>query len=1427
MSSTQESAAFTPTPTATGTATLTMQAQDNVLKARADRQADASSRPLCSVLNTVVDHVMVQPTPMEPKEYQEALLLSEEQQQQTKQPNSSSLLLVPVLRIFGPILRRDLPSSFSSTTTTTTQSACLYIHGAFPYLLARPAAAGPDGSLHRSSHLLNNNKLTPSGHIDWDDAESVERIAPILQENLEAAIQSSLRDSSFGTNNNIAGKAATLAVQARVIRQVTVVVGRGFYTFCPGPPAPFMRVEYYDPKLRWKVKLMLERGLDLPALYHADPLQYNALGKPSSSTPVDDDTAAAEALQFHCYEAHIPYTMQFFKDWNLAGMSHVHCRAAGVQFRSAMPRSARHQWTTSHSSKTALTTDSLFLESNTPAEYVWMTAADAAGADSPDSNVGVPFSNDSPPPVFASLQQPSPMDPQQNSPMSTASDDGNVENPLEQSYTNEWVVSPTTAPRLASGRIASAPPGPWTKKETSCDVELDIMVQDILNVCEVITELPDDRSERQQLHWRAVPSLREIWKQERRRMAKLLKPQDDFLSCASPDTADNDINNNTKAAATPPFTLSVKKGASLPGTRLAREGMQRLVDVTDGLQDNFQRVLKDIVDRHADAVGQVDRVLDGREQQQEAGDKSMETVENAKTTPSFDETMDALGALGSAFQGAEASDSQLSQEAHSFSQESINVPLSSRLSLTQGLSQGSELSFRGESTSLSREKHFQSLSQSYYDTIDDGTNIESQSHAFELSQRVERGDCVVDGPFEHIEDFIDPETLVPFEAVDDDGELSGEEEEEDVYENRLERMLSTLATQTLTTGIDMSLEETTQDIKGDTSIADSEKHVLSVDVYLPLEASDEGPSDEDSTSSVNQDIDHSREAPVSPATNYEEPTELLPEEGNDSFAWPRELSGRVLARQRSRPPTRREIVGSSTSTSLYPMQSKGNLPSWMVYSIEYDAMTRGRNTRKTWFPQGKRGLWIRPVGRPPSRRTVSSWHRKAFKRSHPPVSRLHDVGKRTRVDHQGLAKETVASMAALQIDGNSRNLVAVTGDNENGTGDQEVEEVVWLPSQQPIMSLTQQSLEDTPIRRAGNNVVIRKNTLKMPDSQTSNDVQSGIGDKTSYSDIPSFSKSTPDLSMPSATPSPQQALQGIGNQGGRIWVEGGGHLKSKTRPSQGGLQKESATNPLDELTRKESGSDYLPSPVSVMAIEVYIQCRTGRAGVNDSKQISMAPDPDRDKVVAVVYILAKDPGGGEKLAILERGCLFVPVERELMRAQGDKEKTAALFDHLSSTLRASMPRTAMGVKSPFSAECVRDERQLLLRICSIVRWKDPDMLLSWDTQGGGLGYLIERGAAIGKSCSGPVGNGVLSPEIDMARLFGRTPTVGTRSDVKPIEQLCKQKDETTETGADQKSAPRDKDSSRSDRWKGSGLGNEWDDRVGAGAAAASIVSILY
>ena len=309
--------------------------------------------PVCSILNVVIQYEMHPPTAMEPREFQQ-----EQERQQQKQSgetssaapasSSSSPLLVPVLRVFGPIVRRDV----TVPHRTPAQSACLYIHGAFPYLLARPCIAGPDGSLHPF-------RSADQRFIDWDDWQAVERIVPVLQTALEQAIvaSSSFANTTSGQDNKPSHKEAS---SAAIIRRITVVMGRGFYTYCPGPSAPFLRVEYYNPAERWKVKRSLEQGLDVDALYHPDPRQYTTA---TGQGPIVPDESAL--LRFHCYEAHIPYTMQFFKDYNLAGLSYIH--AQNPKFRS-LPKQRRQTFAMYEESP--VDPKALFLESNA-SQYLW------------------------------------------------------------------------------------------------------------------------------------------------------------------------------------------------------------------------------------------------------------------------------------------------------------------------------------------------------------------------------------------------------------------------------------------------------------------------------------------------------------------------------------------------------------------------------------------------------------------------------------------------------------------------------------------------------------------------------------------------------------------------------------------------------------------------------------------------------------------------------------------------------------------------------------------------------------------------------------------------------------------------------------------------------------------------------------------------
>jgi DNA polymerase elongation subunit (family B) len=155
------------------------------------------------------------------------------------------------------------------------------------------------------------------------------------------------------------------------------------------------------------------------------------------------------------------------------------------------------------------------------------------------------------------------------------------------------------------------------------------------------------------------------------------------------------------------------------------------------------------------------------------------------------------------------------------------------------------------------------------------------------------------------------------------------------------------------------------------------------------------------------------------------------------------------------------------------------------------------------------------------------------------------------------------------------------------------------------------------------------------------------------------------------------------------------------------------------------------------------------------------------------------------LEILETGVILVTVQ------PGNKAPTNA-------------PKPKTGISSSIVMHAVRSEEELLRRVSSVVRAIDPDSLVSWDTQGAGIGYLIERGCVLGKPKDGEDGIVVSKQKIDMVRLLGRTPKArqsDASSSDKPIDNefILNLNDESKENEL---------------LWVGSGLGSEWDDRVG-------------
>lgn len=954
----------------------------------------------------------------------------------------------------------------------------------------------------------------------------------------------------------------------------------------------------------------MERGLEgLPSIYYPDKTQYDCVAQ-DPNLP----------LPFHCYEAHIPYTMQFFKDYNLSGMAYIHLSDTSgkqhslMRFRDPLPKRP----SCLHLGNHPLDDHFMFLESNTPDSYRWKeTSIVVDEANSIPSHSGGDDHT-----LIMQQQQPSDSDP----------------SPAQLEF--------------------------CIKKETSCGIELDVSVEAILNVFSVMTDIGEE--DKDIVHWRAVPSLKEIWQEERRRMSKLVPPSNDFLSQE--------------------MTLAVKKGAATPGARLAVKGMRDLVNVTQGLHENFQRVLREIVERHRGAIDRVDDYL----RQCPPVTPHSKGGQSTSFTPSNDETLEDLGALGGLF----GDPSSLSQSISTASQDETSIELlSSQLSQT--------------ATPLSQsDQRFKELSQPYYDLrqsqMDDCASTE-----FEMSQRVERGEgIVVNGPYEELDDFIDPQTLLPYDDA-------GEDEEEDGFggkdtsEDQIERELHDLATQPL--------------------IQIKEK----ANLYAHRSPSEATPSLSKRSNSFNDPQEMKEEI-------VEMRTESIVHLSLGASNIPHKLT------LRSRPPTRKSVLSGDKAAGLYAMQAKNLTPEWMRHLLLYHKHEESRNN--FGMPEHYEKYGFHLVREPPNREAVQKWYKAGQKKS-----------RKTVITESGQQSPSITEVSTcLLLEENSRKLVITAHSAESSVEETKIAAADWT-----------EEMTSQPIQTASTNVC--------------------------YDDTPQ-----------SVSPRRGEVLDGIGNQGGRLYIEGGGELKAKTRPSQ--------THP-SRVTQTSISQPYLPSPVTLMVLEVHVQCRVGRAGVTDSKTISMAPNSDRDKVSAVVYVFGKDPGGGEALEIIERGCIFVPIGKEIELAGAKADRP---FESLAASVRRSMPKAVLGVSAPLSIESVRDERQLLLRIASIIRLKDPEILCSWDTQGLGTGYLIERGIAIGKekgTGADPTSGSSNPMELDLARLFGRTPTYSavTRG-MGPNAGFFQSQIETTTDGTPQV------------RWKGSGLGVEWDERVGAGAAAASVVS---
>jgi len=103
----------------------------------------------------------------------------------------------------------------------------------------------------------------------------------------------------------------------------------------------FLRIEYYHPNDKYRIKAILEGGFYVPRNYHPRYELYHKgpMKKIVIDPKQDEGKLDTKRLCFRCYEAHVPYTMQVFKDWNLAGMKAV--KINGGKFRIPLPVSLK------------------------------------------------------------------------------------------------------------------------------------------------------------------------------------------------------------------------------------------------------------------------------------------------------------------------------------------------------------------------------------------------------------------------------------------------------------------------------------------------------------------------------------------------------------------------------------------------------------------------------------------------------------------------------------------------------------------------------------------------------------------------------------------------------------------------------------------------------------------------------------------------------------------------------------------------------------------------------------------------------------------------------------------------------------------------------------------------------------------------------
>ena len=137
------------------------------------------------------------------------------------------------------------------------------------------------------------------------------------------------------------------------------------------------------------------------------------------------------------------------------------------------------------------------------------------------------------------------------------------------------------------------------------------------------------------------------------------------------------------------------------------------------------------------------------------------------------------------------------------------------------------------------------------------------------------------------------------------------------------------------------------------------------------------------------------------------------------------------------------------------------------------------------------------------------------------------------------------------------------------------------------------------------------------------------------------------------------------------------------------------------------------APLSLLSVEV----------VAATSSPHLLPDPRRDAVRAIVLAACEDDGSPPPKAWAYPVRALVVVD-----GGGGGGRGGARGGNLRGSTLGLLPASEL---SASTVAAFPDEKSLLRAFLQEVTLCDPDVLLGWDPQGGSLGYLSERGAAIG------------------------------------------------------------------------------------------------